>query len=83
MKCKKIRDSTNVPDVEQLHERQNELKKAFEGDHAPVSERLIWRSLSDGDSNTQLVKRFIQQLDIEHIGQYAVSKTILHSRSVR
>ncbi|KAG8900739.1 hypothetical protein FRC00_011551 [Tulasnella sp. 408] len=76
MKCKKIRDSTNVPDIEQLHERQNELKKAFEGDHAPVSERLIWRSLSDGDSNTQLVKRFIEQLDIEHIGQYASDKFI-------
>ncbi|KAG8946234.1 hypothetical protein FRC04_011980 [Tulasnella sp. 424] len=79
-KCKKIRDSANVPDFEQVNDRQNELKQAFEGDHAPASERLVWRSLSDDNSGTRLVKRFIEQLDIEHIGQYT-SEKFIHTRT--
>lgn len=54
-----MRRCTIVLDVEQLHNRQNVLKEAVEGDHVQASERLIWRSLSGWDSDTELVKRFM------------------------
>lgn len=70
--CAKLRDADNVPDLDQLHSRLEEMTKALYGTHAPVSERIRWHSVHATDPKSRRVREFLDKLDVEHVAQYAV-----------
>lgn len=59
--------------MDDLHEVYEQLNGPLYGRHAPASERIIWHSVSDSDAKTKNMNKFMSQVDIEQVGQYAVS----------
>lgn len=59
--------------MDDLHEVYEQLNTALYGRHAPASERIIWHSVNDTDAKTRRMNAFMGQVDIEQVGQYAVS----------
>ncbi|KDQ13824.1 hypothetical protein BOTBODRAFT_361666 [Botryobasidium botryosum FD-172 SS1] len=74
--CKRLQETGNILDIDNTHKPYEELKKAFDGDHAPASERIRWHSLTDSDPKSRKAHAFTQKLDIEAVGQYAVKKFV-------
>ncbi|TDL29035.1 hypothetical protein BD410DRAFT_1487 [Rickenella mellea] len=72
--CKSIRDAPQVPDMDEIGRRMDELNEALFGNHAPASRRITFRSFGDGSPDSPRAKKFADGLDVGDVMQYGIEK---------
>ena len=77
--CRRLQETDNIPQLDTVHETYREFDKAFYGDHAPLSQRIRWHSVSENNIKSRKVQDFMNKLDIPLVGTYAVSAASLLS----